>query len=233
LGESRLFFPIELVEEEYSLSTSGSEGGSITTPDHSTTRNMIKTQKRISKATKEWIEFYDYHYGELQIDINPNNNYNPNQVSIVGTLNHNAPVLKRPNVTDVFPKTEFVDSNWSVQGSFVASASAGFQTEDIFGSKLAANIEGELEVRFNYNPKIAKIDSGTGGSTFHWNFREANAIKPIGGLRIMMIIQRPRSVKELKILWEVEVKYGKKYYGADYGRHSSETELEFTESQIA
>jgi hypothetical protein len=225
-----LFFPSEM--EVLPKSAYKSKGGEIAIPGHHLTRNMLKDD-----FLEQWRRDYDFHYADLQIDINPNQNFDPYYVRVEGEMNPTMATEKRPNATDIFPKTKFVDGNYKIEGNFVASASAGFHEEQVFNSKFGAGIEGEAKITFNYDPMIAEVNSGTAGSTFHWTFQKAEGKEPIGGLGIKMIIQRPREVKDMYIIWrEVSAKFHKKWRGDDSAAIPTSppvtTKLDFKESQF-
>jgi hypothetical protein len=171
-----LFFPSE--KEFIPKSVYPSKGGEIGIPDYHLTRNLLMNQKSASEPEiepeiDEWRRDYDFHLADLEIDINPNQNFDPYYVRVEGEMNPTLPMEKRPMVKDVFPKTEFVDGNYKIEGNFVASASAGFHQEQVFNSNFGAGIKGEVKIPFKYVPKVAAVNSGTAGSTFHWTFQKA------------------------------------------------------------
>jgi hypothetical protein len=232
--KSGLFFPSET--EMLSKSATITQGGEIGIPDSHTTANMLMTQMKKEEIIKQWMKEYDFHYADLQIVINPNQHFHPYYVKIEGEMNPGEPVETRPSAKDIFPRTEFVDANYKIEGNFVASASAGFHPEQVFNSNFGARIEGEAKITFNYHPMIAKVNSGTADSTFYWAFEKAEGKEPIGGLDIKLIIQRLRKVKDMHIVWKVSVTFHRPWH-RDYTAETQSsspptTKLYFKRSQI-
>lgn len=230
-----LFFPSE--REVLPKSVYKSKGGEIGIPDFHLTTNLLMTQKKKKDDfLEQWKRDYDFHFADLEIEINPNQNFDPYYVKLEGEMNPTMPMEKRPSAKDIFPKTEFVHGNFKIEGNFVASASAGFHQEEDFNSNFGAGIEGEAKIIFKYVPLIAAVNSGTAGSTFHWTFQKAEGKEPIGGLGIKMIIERPREVKDMHIIWKVLVQFHKKWHGDDVAtipeNPPATTKLAFKESQF-
>lgn len=233
--KSQLYLPSEFKGEETLLkSVDESKGGYVGTPDQIFTKNMLKASKELDSFSKEWRKKYDFHLAEFQVDINPNPDYNPEWVSIACSLNSWEPALSRPTVTKVFPSTEFVDANWKLEGDFGVSASLGFDRKPEFLKKFEAETKGEAKFTFHYNPKIARTDSGTSGSNFHWNFRKASGKFPVGGLELIAVIMRPRNVEQIMVYFEIAVMFDRRnlFWGDCLARATGESKVQFTPGPV-
>jgi len=226
---SDLLFPAEPTKGIHEF-----KGGRVGIPSRILTRNMIKDTKEVDSTIREWKNEYDFHYGELQIALDLDEGYRPEFVNIRGTMNPRSDPNDRASIKDIFPHTKFEDKNYGMEGKFVASASAGFQQEEIFSSQFGSSIHSEVVFTFKYKPTIPVIESGAAGETFFWNFRKNGNQFPTGGLELKMIIERPRKTKSMYVEWNVLVSYKKKYMGHKTAniKDPTITDLAFTESII-
>ena len=230
-----LLFPSEIKGEETILkSVDKSKGGKVGIPDQIVTRNMLKASEKLDSFSKEWRKKFDFHLAEFQVDINPNPKYSPEWVNITCGLNPTDPVLSRPIVTRLFPSTEFVDASWKVEGDFGVSASLGFDKKPEFLKKFEAEPKGEVKFEFHYSPKIARIDSGTSGSNFHLNFRKARDKFPVGGLELIAVMMRPRSVEHILASFEIAVMFDRRNlpWGDCLARATGDSSVQFTSSSV-
>ena len=234
--EYSLFLPSELKTQESILrSVVPSKGGKVGIPDQILTKNLLIASEQIDDFVKEWRLKYDFHLAEFQLDINPNPDYNPEWVTITCSLNPWEAALSRPTAKDLFPSTEFVDANWKVSGNFGVSASLGFDRLPEFLQKFEGKTKGEAKIEFTYAPRIARVDSGTSGSNFHWNFRKVRDEAPIGGLDLKAVILRPRAVGQIKAHFEIEVNFDRRsipFFGNDKARAAAESTIEFNPSPV-
>ena len=234
--ESPFIFQSEVKTQESILeSVEASKGGKVGIPDRILTKNLLISSDKLDDFVKEWRKKYDFHLAEFQLDINPNPKYDPEWVCITCSLNPWEPTLVRPIAKDLFPSTKFVDKNWKVTGNFGVSASLGFDKLPDFLQKFDGKINGEAKVEFTYAPKVARVDSGTSGSNFHWNFRKASGEAPLGGLDLKAVILRSRAVIEpIQALFEIAVKFDrlKLPWGDDMARATAESLIEFNAGPI-
>lgn len=228
----QLFLPSELETESKGLilqEVQESKGGYISIPDQILTKNLLTAAKTDDAFVREWRKKFDFHLAEFQLDINPKSEYLPEWVNIQCVLNDFDQPMQRPIAKSIFPATEFVDKDWKISGKFGVSATEGFK-------KLPALenvVTGEAKIDFTYAPKIARVDSGTAGSSFHWNFRKANNQNPIGGLDLKLVIMRLRSVEQMQLSFEVGVKFNRQnipLIGDDTARAAGQSLIMFNPS---
>ncbi len=213
-----------------------SKGGYVGIPDQIFSKNLLIEATQVDDFVREWRSKYDFHLSEFQIVINAKPQYRPKCVNIQCTLNPWDPPLQRPCVTHIFPSTEFVDPNWKVSGDFGVSASLGFnKLPDLMKKFSEGGFEGEAKVEFSYIPRIARVDSGTSGSNFHWNFRSASGEAPQGGIDLKVVIMRPRIVEQMKIFFELGVFFDRRRIPLilnDSARVAGESTIQFNPSPI-
>lgn len=219
-----LLFPDDLTKPILK-SVHESKGGDVSFPDEIFARNLL-VDSTDDKFVQEYKKTHDFHLAEFQVVVNPNPEYKPKRVSISGTLNQQSPALGRPIVRHIFPSTEFVDPNWKISGNFGVTIGEGFK-------QLPA--EGEFKVEFNYAPKIARVDSGTTGSNFSWNFRSAKGEAPQGGLDLKVVIMRPRTIEQMLVSFELTVEFDRKNFPVffnDTARAAGDSLIRFNPSVI-
>jgi hypothetical protein len=219
-----LLFPGELTKTILK-SVHESKGGHVSFPDEIFARNLL-VESTDDKFIQEYKKTHDFHLAEFQVVVNPKPEYSPTRVSVSGTLNPWTPALGRPTVRHIFPSTEFVDPNWKISGKFGVSLGEGFK-------QLPS--EGEFKIEFNYAPKIARVDSGTTGSNFSWNFRSAKNEAPQGGLDLKVVLMRPSTVEQMKVFFELEVEFDRKlvpFIGNDTARATGESQIQFNPSPV-
>lgn len=229
--------PSELgIEKKFLQEVVESKGGFVGIPDQIFTKNLLIASDKMDDFVKEWRSKFDFHLAEFQMDVNPNPKYNPESINIQCSLNPFEPALQRPTARYVFPSTEFVDANWKISGKFGVSASLGFnKLPDFLDEKSKFGIDGEAKIEFSYAPKVARIDSGTSGSQFHWNFRSAEGKGPQGGLDLKIVIMRPRTTNRITASFEVAVRFDRKnvpIFGDDIARAAWQSIIQFNPGPI-
>lgn len=223
----------ELSEDEISKLTNIPKkdfAGHIYIPERSYTKNLIESADKLNDFMRQWAKEIDFHLMDVEILVMPSEKYGVDWVEIHGSLSGSNDG-KQPVMDDIFPRTEFVDKNYSISGSFGVSASTKF---DAWDNIATTKMEGVLNVRFEYKPRTAKIMSGVAGSRFSCAFRAAKGEQPVGGLRLLGTILRPRTLKTMSVAWNVQVKFARRLVPGPFGDKSlpigGRTILEFASS---
>ena len=166
--------------------------GWVVIPPLVNTENLLKSKLgKLTGFEREWAPFYDFHVFDMKVVIQPKPGYKVNWVTIF--LNLQKCGKGRPKALWVFPKVEFVDENWKIEGHFGVTGKAGFDHKKI----LEAEVDAGLRFDFKYAPRVAKISSGAAGPHLFWNFAKTPKDYPTGELQILSLLMRPRDCQKM------------------------------------
>lgn len=190
--------------------------------------------KSLPTPIRQWVTELDFYQATFNVKLASIRGLSGVKEFRLATQVTGANGERPPQADDVGRSTFWVPRNYSGKIALRIGISSFAGLLKFLGRAKDSLAEPLLEIKYEWNPKVAKVISGAVGSEADWVLGAVGGEFLEGGHQLAMIIRRPRGLKDLKLIVHEEwTHYAATRFGRDiaYIKKAVEIPINFKSSQ--